>query len=1430
MTKRILAMILALLLLFTCGVSAVGLTVQEPENILEGELQTPSVNSEEKSLARLNYESLLEGDYSGSEMKKQFEELFGSNYSKEYIWEYCAEIFDTPRDQIDEGLLELITYQEPDAESLSLQSTLQGSFHLYEQEEELPPEYDIEQAEVDESPELDFADDLAFTEALENDDVNVLELSGDAAALEVYGPEVIRAEEGIFLLSNSANNGYTGNTYVSRTSTSLTFDAWYKTNNINNRIRYYDYYTGAWNDFVRPNATTGRYTLPGLSLGTYYKVRVAAKVSDVWYYADVIMQTAGAKTPSITLLNQTPTSVTVKVQFPGEYNYGNRVESWRDYDTEWTDVNGAGYYSQSGSYTVTGLYPGAKYTFRARYQDKITGAWADVRAEHQMLPAEALTTYTQSNMIFRLDQSAIGILGSARSGRFVSKTNNGYSIIWDLVGGSKPYSGAKMEFENTRALPENTEGRSGQPIQWKTQTAVYHCIQMANLNSDLTETPFHEISHNFDSYKWVFEAEALAIFKIYHYLDVSGEAMAVCNYGQLINGGNGFMAYMKSDANRVSGHINYDASIPQGIYSPYGLAYNLAKIKTQIGWEPFKQTFRYFHNLSSGDVPTTSIGKFNLFMTKLRDYSGQDVLTMFTSQEKTVYQAKLGGAMQYVSTVNLPNNTSLVWPTSSGEVTLWFGKPDEQFGTNEKHKGMNIQGATNASVNSIGAGVVSAIERNTSNFKNVVYVDFKLNNVMMQVRYGNLSSIKTGLSVGQSVTKGSNIGQMGLSSNIAATKSVVEIVLLRNSEFVDPISYLPRPNVTNDQYLSNPMAVVFDGSGLLTTALMQSTSVQFESIVTLAANSENDRYLKNLDLAVDDEVYLRKIVVEVARNYDETITNENVESRGVLSYNEQLHQATVTISGQTETYNSTNAKTTNSRFVVSISEFCTDFSGKAIVIIPGTLGSTLRNTDSFNGTGHDVWLDLGYYNQMELNEDGTNKFPVSAEKHDNYGVNHTYKKLYSGLKDAFGSYYDVIFFDYDWRMSTEFAAEQLSLALENYQQVILVGHSMGGLVASKFLAIDSNNREKTVALITLGTPYFGSAKCLNVMDTGEMILSPLSNNDYIFKEIIKKVSRNSFGAYQLLPTEKYYSYTGFYPYSVANANYTNYTAIGGLQNAAWAKTAQLNTAKAFHSSLWSGNAHVTNWGGVSTYKIIGSNQDTIATVKYDANYNVIDTIEKPGDGTVLIQSAGFENTYIAYSGIDHTELAKDSKVIDKIKYIITSKTGVVATSSAIPQSISLAEEVDIDQLIFNQRGWINGEDNRRINIFVSDDATLSMNGSTVFEKGEYLYTEHDVKIGNVWQLGDSGRKKYILRNVDNDFNIIVTGQVKIEFMDSGYYNKVIEYESVGPAVFSIKNDSVTGLQCEVPETSKGLNYSRNGDVIMPAKNYTDSELMVLNQD
>jgi hypothetical protein len=463
-------------------------------------------------------------------------------------------------------------------------------------------------------------------------------------------------------ISTMSANSFTSITYSSKTNTTVTFTIWYvNSSNQNNLLRMYNSGTQTWSYLLgqgQPAATNRSYTATGLNPGGVYTFRTGAwdTASQSWYYDEITVQTTGAQTPSITVTAANPTSMTVNVVYPSENTWGNRFTYYHWLPGEWTDVTGSGYYTNSGTYTISNLTPGERYRLHFAYYNHLTGSWADASYVNVFLPLPAANTqtYTYSNMLFHFDSWFANLFGSGRLTQFLTKVNNAYNVEYALVGGDKPYNGNKMQLDTSRDLPWYIEGQSGDPILWSVYNTSYpaaqaHVLKMIHDNTSMTETPIHELGHNFDSYKWTFEGEALTIFKIYYYMVKTGDTMSVSNANQTFTG-SAYKNYMKSYADRIQGHINYDAAMSQGVYSPYSLAYTLAKIYEAVGEQAFKDTFAYFHSLGSGSVPTTNIGKFNLFLSKLKDFSGVDVFgsTYFTAQEKSIYQAELGGTIQYV--------------------------------------------------------------------------------------------------------------------------------------------------------------------------------------------------------------------------------------------------------------------------------------------------------------------------------------------------------------------------------------------------------------------------------------------------------------------------------------------------------------------------------------------------------------------------------------------------------------------------------------------------------------------------------------------------------------------------------------------------------------------------------------------------------------
>lgn len=396
-------------------------------------------------------------------------------------------------------------------------------------------------------------------------------------------------------------------------------------------------------------------------------------------------------------------------------------------------------------------------------------------------------------------------------------------------------------------------------------------------------------------------------------------------------------------------------------------------------------------------------------------------------------------------------------------------------------------------------------------------------------------------------------------------------------------------------------------------------------------------------------------------------------------------------------------------------------SKKAIVVIPGIAATRLFTNGTVNSKdvipdafknnadyqytfqdGHQLWepytstqhwspINLFYQNQikaeaMSMNcyADGTSIasiVPEATDRNDGiYGAQGTYTDLMNELIATYGDTYDVKFWGYDWRTDVSAAASALDVFLEQngYSDVILVCHSMGGLVASKYIA--NGNGANINKLITIGTPYLGAPKALYVLESGKLLGTTAS---LVMAEPIKAVANNFTSVYELLPTTEYFernntNYVLYMnnngPWKFATTNCYNYSQTKNLiAGRSWyAGKNFLTTAENFAASLFVNGEHVTK--SVDSYYIVGYNEKTLMQVREE--YNPDGSFEsskdnkylKGGDGTVPFISATMGNSLPSdkdyYVEDEHAELVKNDKVIQLVENIIDGKP------KDVPQGVS----------------------------------------------------------------------------------------------------------------------------------------------------------------
>jgi hypothetical protein len=245
--------------------------------------------------------------------------------------------------------------------------------------------------------------------------------------------------------------------------------------------------------------------------------------------------------------------------------------------------------------------------------------------------------------------------------------DNVYLSLQDLVGAT-PYSGSKIQIRTDRSLPTGIWAYSGNPIRIN-QLHMGQFIEQINNDGNWGFGVLHELGHDFDSGKnWNFDAEFFANFKAAYAIMQRGAKVYV---GNSYYTGSQIMNYYYNGASSC-----YLTSYNVGSYHHDFLTYIFLRIiQNNFGgdWTAIKKTFRYF-SLNPSYVPSGNKDRLDLFFTKIRDYSGVDVLSLLNSQEKAIIQNHFGGTLKY-STFSITNRVPIDVSLTAGESIVFEFKP-----------------------------------------------------------------------------------------------------------------------------------------------------------------------------------------------------------------------------------------------------------------------------------------------------------------------------------------------------------------------------------------------------------------------------------------------------------------------------------------------------------------------------------------------------------------------------------------------------------------------------------------------------------------------------------------------------------------------------------------------------------------------------------
>lgn len=315
-----------------------------------------------------------------------------------------------------------------------------------------------------------------------------------------------------------------------------------------------------------------------------------------------------------------------------------------------------------------------------------------------------------------------------------------------------------------------------------------------------------------------------------------------------------------------------------------------------------------------------------------------------------------------------------------------------------------------------------------------------------------------------------------------------------------------------------------------------------------------------------------------------------------------------------------------------------------VYILPGIIGSKL----SVNNGKNLVWID-----PIDLADGGIKRIkydqtpdPVSATG----VILATYLRMKLRLKWAG---FSAEFLPYDWRKPTSEIADELwaTIVSKNRKNVILVCHSMGGLVARE-LAERDNSRTQIKQVITLGTPNYGSYSPISVLRKTGGMLNFLGALDLTqtTRQIADRVLKYFPGLLQMLPSPQRRSINYF--------DQSNWPSLGVKPN-----IRDLKNAAEIHASV----PPVDN----RFVQIIGMGKETIQSADI-VNNQFVFTRSILGDGTVPLDLAKAGDVERYYFDGEHGKLPTYNKAIKAVIDII--KTGSTTRLRRTPIAGILAQE------------------------------------------------------------------------------------------------------------------------------------------------------------
>jgi hypothetical protein len=294
---------------------------------------------------------------------------------------------------------------------------------------------------------------------------------------------------------------------------------------------------------------------------------------------------------------------------------------------------------------------------------------------------------------------------------------------------------------------------------------------------------------------------------------------------------------------------------------------------------------------------------------------------------------------------------------------------------------------------------------------------------------------------------------------------------------------------------------------------------------------------------------------------------------------------------------------------------------RRVYVLPGIMGSQLGLIRGGKRPNDILWLDpidiaFGRLTQLRLN--GASRIVALG------AMNYSYLKFTLSLRKAG---FDAVLLDYDWRRDIATLGRVLAerIAADGRDEVALIGHSMGGLVARAALTHAAG--KQVSQLIMLGTPNAGSLAAVQALRGTYSVVRKIAMLD--LRHDAEYLARNVFasfpGLHELLPANKSVSDLDLFDVAA-------WPAKGPGPDAAL-----LRSASGLEQRMAPADARFI--------MVVGCNRTTATGVALrDGDFEYEYSLQ--GDGTVPIELARLAGARHSYVECGHSDMTLSDRVIE----------------------------------------------------------------------------------------------------------------------------------------------------------------------------------------